>query len=153
MVLCFYLNINWEEIIKWHLNSSLTVFLNTIKHRFLHWLWEFANFIKRSSFYKFIYRNLELSIVKHTPIECEGWRRHSSLIFLILLFTNPNIEVSGWLYQTKTHFTDIVYQPFSTYTCKRSVLVEKYSNILWLFFSNHNWEGFLDVAWVISKGG
>ena len=46
-------------------------------------------------------------------IECEGWRRHSSLIFLILLFTKPNIEVSGWLYQTKTHFTHIVYQPFS----------------------------------------
>ena len=39
--------------------------------------------------------------------------RHSSLIFLILLFTEPNIEVSGWLYQTKTHFTHIVYQPFS----------------------------------------
>ena len=37
-----------------------------------------------------------------------------SLIFLILLFTKPNIEVSGWLYQTKTHFTHIiVYQPFS----------------------------------------
>ena len=46
-------------------------------------------------------------------IECEGWRRHSSLIFLILLLTKPNIEVSGWLYQTKTHFTHIVYQPFS----------------------------------------
>ena len=30
--------------------------------------------------------------------ECEG---HSSLIFLILLFTKPNIEVSGWLYLTK----------------------------------------------------
>ena len=28
-------------------------------------------------------------------IECEGWRRHSSLIFLVLLFTKPNIEVSG----------------------------------------------------------
>ena len=27
--------------------------------------------------------------------------------------TKPNIEVSGWLYQTKTHFTHIVYQPFS----------------------------------------
>ena len=37
------------------------------------------------------------------PIECVGWRRHSSLIILILLFTKPNIEVSGWLYQTKTH--------------------------------------------------
>ena len=49
----------------------------------------------------------------HPPIECEGWRRHSSLIFLIILFTKPNIEVSGWLYQTKTHFTHIVYQPFS----------------------------------------
>ena len=46
-------------------------------------------------------------------IECEGWRGHSSLIFLILLFTKPNIEVSGWLYQTKTHLTHIVYQPFS----------------------------------------
>ena len=46
-------------------------------------------------------------------IECEEWRQHSSLIFLILLFTKPNIEVSGWLFQTKTHFTHIVYQPFS----------------------------------------
>ena len=46
-------------------------------------------------------------------IECKGWRRHSSLIFLIIQFTKPNIEVSGWLYQTKTHFTQIVYQPFS----------------------------------------
>merc|ERR1712240_459374 len=48
-----------------------------------------------------------------SSIECEGWRRHSSLIFLILLFTKPNIEVRGWLYQTKTHFTHIIYQPFS----------------------------------------
>ena len=47
------------------------------------------------------------------PIDSKGWRRHSSFIFLILLFTKPNIEVSGWLYQTKTHFTHIVYQPFS----------------------------------------
>ena len=46
-------------------------------------------------------------------IECEGWRQHSSLIFLILLFTKPNIKVSDWLYQTKTHFTQILYQPFS----------------------------------------
>ena len=50
---------------------------------------------------------------EHGHTMCEGWRRHSSLIFLILLFTKPNIEVSGWLYQTKTHFTHIVYQPFS----------------------------------------
>ena len=28
-------------------------------------------------------------------------------------FTKPNIEVSGWLYQPKTHFTHIIYQPFS----------------------------------------
>ena len=27
--------------------------------------------------------------------------------------TKPNIEGSGWLYQTKTHNTHIVYQPFS----------------------------------------
>ena len=56
---------------------------------------------------------VSLSKLKPFAIECEGWRRHSSLIFLILLFTKPNIEVSGWLYQTKTHFTHIVYQPFS----------------------------------------
>ena len=48
-----------------------------------------------------------------SSIECEGWRRHYSLINLILLFTKPNIELSGWLYQTITHFTHIVYQPFS----------------------------------------
>ena len=30
-------------------------------------------------------------------IECEIWRRHSSLIFLMLVFTKPNIKVSGWL--------------------------------------------------------
>ena len=52
----------------------------------------------------------------HFTIECEGWRRHSSLIFLILLFTKPNIEVSGWLYRTKTHIIYIVYQPFSRVT-------------------------------------
>ena len=44
---------------------------------------------------------------------CVGWRPNSILIFLILLFTKPNIEVSGWLYQTKTHITHHVYQPFS----------------------------------------
>ena len=43
---------------------------------------------------------LEITLI---PIEYEGWRRHSK----------PNIEVSGWLFQTKTHFTHIVYQPFS----------------------------------------
>ena len=37
----------------------------------------------------------------------------SLLIFLILLLTKPNIEVNGWLYQTKTNITHIVYQPFS----------------------------------------
>ena len=49
-------------------------------------------------------------------IECVGWRHHSSLIFLILLFTKPYIEARGWLYQTKTHVTHIVYQPFSRVT-------------------------------------
>ena len=33
----------------------------------------------------------------------------------IMVFTKPNI-VSGWLYQTKTHITHIVYQPFSRVT-------------------------------------
>ena len=32
---------------------------------------------------------------------------------MILLFTKPNIEVSGWQYQIKKHITHIVYQPFS----------------------------------------
>ena len=45
--------------------------------------------------------------LQNAGIECEGWRRHSSLILLILIFTKPNIEVSGWLYQTKTHFTQL----------------------------------------------
>ena len=54
-----------------------------------------------------------MDLVYGGSIECEGWRQHSSLIFLILLFTKPNIELSGWLYQTKTHFTHIVYHPFS----------------------------------------
>ena len=36
--------------------------------------------------------------------------------FLILLFTKQNIEVSGWLYKTKTHITHIVYLPFSRVT-------------------------------------
>ena len=49
-------------------------------------------------------------------IECVGWWHHSSQIFLILLFTKPNKEVCGWLYQTKTHITHIVYQPFSIVT-------------------------------------
>ena len=58
-------------------------------------------------------QNVSRTIMSATTIECEGWRRHSSLIFLMLLFTKPNTELSGWLYQTKTHFTHIVYQPFS----------------------------------------
>ena len=65
--------------------------------------------------FKMIQRHFTLPLppgIGLKPIECEGWRRHFSLIFLILLFTKPNIEVSGWLYQTKTHFTHIVYQPF-----------------------------------------
>ena len=52
------------------------------------------------------------TIYKDITIECEEWRWHSSLILLILLFTKSNIEVSGWLYQTKIHFTHFVYQPF-----------------------------------------
>ena len=38
-------------------------------------------------------------------IECEGWRRHSSLIFLILLFTKPNIEVAGYIRPKHTSLT------------------------------------------------
>ena len=52
-------------------------------------------------------------LIRGMSIEFEGWRQHSSLIFLILLFTKPIIEVSGWLYWTKTHFTHIVNQLFS----------------------------------------
>ena len=53
----------------------------------------------------------DLVVFTCDSIECVGWRRHSSLIFLKLLFTKPNLEVSGWLYQTKTHINHIVYQP------------------------------------------
>ena len=60
-----------------------------------------------------IYHNSTKTRPSDMFIECEGWRQYSSLIFLILLFTKPNIEVSGWLYLTKTHFTHIVYQYFS----------------------------------------
>ena len=42
-------------------------------------------------------------------LESVGWRPDFSLLFLILLFTKPNIEGIGWLYQTKTHITHIVY--------------------------------------------
>ena len=62
-------------------------------------------------------------------IECEGWRRHSILIFLILLFTKPNIEVSGCLYQTKTHFTHIVYQPFSRVLTSSFTLYDTPKNV------------------------
>ena len=60
--------------------------------------------------------NVANFVARNIRIGCVGWRRHSSLIFLILLFTKPNIEVSGWLYQTKTHITHIVYQHFSRVT-------------------------------------
>ena len=55
--------------------------------------------------------DLDVKVQSDQCIECEGWKQHSSLIFLIILFSKPNIEVSGWLYQTKTHFTHIVYHP------------------------------------------
>ena len=47
------------------------------------------------------------------PIESVGWRwrPNFSQFFLILLFTKPNIKVSGRLNQTKTHITHILYQP------------------------------------------
>ena len=38
------------------------------------------------------------------------------MMFLILLFTKPIIEGSGWLYKTKSHITHIIYQPFSKVT-------------------------------------
>ena len=40
-------------------------------------------------------------------------RSMSTRLTSLLLFTKPIIEVNGWLYQTKTHFNHIVYQPFS----------------------------------------
>ena len=39
-------------------------------------------------------------------------RIEASLQSDLYIFTKPNIEVSGWLYQTKTHITHIGYQPF-----------------------------------------
>ena len=69
--------------------------------------------------------------------ECEGLRRHSSIIFLILLFTKPNIEVSGWLYQTKTHFTHIIYQPFSR-VLPPSFTLYGYHHCITKAHNNHN---------------
>ena len=90
----------------------------------------------------------------HPPIECEGWRRHSSLIFLILLFTKPNIEASGWLYQTKTLFTHIVYQPFSRVSPPSFTLYGQ-----WMNFSLDNWDVlsvttalFQPMRWIDSLG-
>ena len=55
-------------------------------------------------------------------IECVGWRRHSSLIFLILLFTKPNIEASGWLYHTKNTY----HSPFSRVTPPNYIALNKF---------------------------
>ena len=51
-----------------------------------------------------------LEILSNFCMECVGWRLHSSLMFLMLLFTKPNSEVSGWLYQTKIQIAQIVYR-------------------------------------------
>ena len=99
------------------------------KHHFVCFNWKFERYSRVFvvSNYKRVFFPFYMAWVRWSPwlndeqeqtkgrktIERVGWRRHSSLIFLIQLFTNPNIEVSGWLYKTKTHFTHIVYQPFS----------------------------------------
>ena len=74
----------------------------------------FSNFLsvtrntKFFSFFIFLAEVIKLTIrlaenlLWMLTIKCEGWRHHCSLIFLILQLTKPNIEVSGWLYQTKT---------------------------------------------------
>ena len=44
------------------------------------------------------------------------WRMEATFQSQLLdttIYQTKNIEVSGWLYQIKTHFTHIVYQPFS----------------------------------------
>ena len=74
-----------------------------------------------------------LDIDSVLPIECEGCRQHSSLIFLILLFTKPNIEVSGWLYLTKTHFTHIDYKPFLRVSHVASILHNLWFYLPWHF--------------------
>ena len=59
-------------------------------------------------------------------IEFVGWRRHTCLIFLILLFTKPNIEGCGQLYQTKTHIIHIVHQPcsfWSTFHSQKKIYI------------------------------
>ena len=44
------------------------------------------------------------------------WRMEATFQSQLLdttIYQTKNIEVSGWLYQIKTHFTHIFYQPFS----------------------------------------
>ena len=74
-------------------------------------------------------------------IECEGWRRHSSLILLILLFAKPNIELSGWLYQTKTHFTHTV---LSTYFKSVASIL----HTLWVWLTD--WETWSDLRLLLA---
>ena len=45
------------------------------------------------------------TFINHPLIECEGWRLHSSLIFLILLFSTPNIEVASYIRPKHTSLT------------------------------------------------
>ena len=55
-----------------------------------------------------------------------------NLIVLIYEFTKPIIEVSGWLYQTKTDITHIVYQPLSRVTPPNYIALHllKYSSTI-----------------------
>ena len=52
------------------------------------------------------------------------------------LFTKQNIEVSGWLCQTKTHNTHIVYQPFSRVTPPNYIALNQ---ITWIKQSAQNY--------------
>ena len=98
------------------------------KHHFVCFNWKFERYSRVFvvSNYKRVFFPFYMAWVRWSPwlndeqeqtkgrktIERVGWRRHSSLVFLILLFTKPNIEASGWLYHTKnTH-----HSPFSRVT-------------------------------------
>ena len=66
-----------------------------------------------------------------SPIECEGWRRHSSFIFLILLFTKPNIEVTLHSHCLSTIFksvASILHTLWVWYTFLKSKLYDNSKN-------------------------
>ena len=106
--------LTWTKINDHPIGRKVTLIVTN--HRQSKWQVGDNNQNKNTKWSKNVTRTLK------RPVECAGWRRHSSLIFLILLFTKPNIEASGWLYHTKnTH-----HSPFSRVTPPNYIALNKF---------------------------